>query len=195
MNQSIKLQAAKLPKMLSDLSHSNQFLKVFSLAAIGMEALTFILLFILASKAPIILTLSPTGEVLEKVNLPKPETEIKSAVSRYLEKRYKWEPENVKQKLAEAQAFVLPESSKAFQGAIANVIKFSVEKLVSQKVYAEKMEVNLEKKTVFITGDRVTAIQGIKAAGNLRLELNFESGPRTKDNPWGVYITKEREEL
>ena len=195
MNQLIKLKAAKLPKILSDLSHSNQFLKVFSISALGVSALILILVFVLASKAPVVLTLAPTGEKLEKVDLTKPEDQIKSAISRYLEKRYKWEPENVKQKLFEAQAFVLPSSMKAYLGAATNVAKFSTEKLVSQKVYAEKMEVNLEKKTVFITGDRVTSIQGMKAAGNLRLELSFESGPRTRENPWGLYITKEREEL
>jgi hypothetical protein len=39
----------------------------------------------------------------------------------------------------------------------------------------------------------VTTIQGLKAAGSLRLELSFESGSRAKENPWGLYI-KEREE-
>jgi hypothetical protein len=40
----------------------------------------------------------------------------------------------------------------------------------------------------------VTSIQGLKAAGNLKLELTFESGSRTEGNPWGLYISKEREE-
>jgi len=181
--------------MLSDLSHSNQFLKVFSASALGVAVLTLILVFVLASKAPVVLTLAPTGENLEKVELPKPEDQIKAAVNRYLEKRYKWEPESVKQKLFDAQAFVLPSSMKAYLGAAANVARFSIEKLVSQRVYPDKIEVSLEKKTVFITGDRVTSIQGLNAAGNLRLELSFESGPRTRNNPWGLYITKEREEL
>jgi hypothetical protein len=48
--------------------------------------------------------------------------------------------------------------------------------------------------TALITGDRVTSIQGLKAAGNLKLQLTFESGQRTKENPWGIYITKEKEE-
>lgn len=195
MNSSVKLTAAKLPKMLSDLSHSNQFLKVFSISTIGVLTIALVLIFVLSSKDPLVLTLTPNGEKLESIELPKPEDQIRAAVNRYLEKRYKWQPENVKQKLSEAEAFVLPASKTAFQGAVAKVIKFSTEKLVSQKIYPEKIDVSLEKKTVFITGDRITTIQGMKAAGNLRLELSFESGPRTEKNPWGLYIAKEREEL
>lgn len=195
MNTKIKLQATKLPKMLSDLSHSNQFLKVFSISTLGILALTIALLLSMTNRAPIILTLSPAGEALDRTELPKPEDQVRAAINRYLDKRYKWQPENVKQKMMEAQAFVLPASQKAFQGAIANVVRFSTEKLVSQRVFPDKIDVNLDKKTAFITGDRMTMIQNLKAAGNLRLELSFESGPRTRENPWGLYITKEREEL
>ncbi len=181
--------------MLGELSHSNQFLKMFSLVALLLSILTLSLLIVLVSKAPLVLTLASTGEKLEKVELPKAEVQIKEGVRAYLEKRYQWQPENVKQKLLAAQAFVLPTSMKAYQGAVANVAKFSTEKLVTQRLYAEKIEVSLEKRSVFITGDRVTSIQGMKAVGNLRLELSFESGPRSRENPWGIYITKEREEI
>lgn len=195
MNASIKLTASKLPKMLSDLSHSNQFLKMFSISALGVLAIALVLILVLVSKAPIVLTLTPTAGKMQATELPKPEEEIKAAINEYLEKRYQWEPETVRRKLTESEAFVLPGSRRAFQGAVANVAKFSVEKLVSQKVYPEKIEVNLERKTVLITGDRVTAIQGLKAAGNLKLELSFESGLRTRENPWGIYIIKEKEEM
>ncbi len=83
---------------------------------------------------------------------------------------------------------------RAYQGAVANVARFSTDRLVSQKVYAEEIKVSLEKKTVAISGARVTDIQWLKAAGDLRLELSFESGPRTKANPSGIYVTKEKEE-
>ena len=195
MNASIKLTATKLPKMLSDLTHSNQFLKVFSISVLGVLAIALVLIVILVSKAPLVLALTPTAGKMQVVELPKADEEVKAAINEYLEKRYKWEPQNVMQKLAEAEAFVLPGSKRAFQGAVANVTKFYIEKLVSQKVYPEKIEVNLEKKVALITGDRVTAIQGLKAAGNLKLELSFESGPRTRENPWGIYIIKEKEEM
>ena len=72
--------------------------------------------------------------------------------------------------------------------------KFSLEKQVSQRIYVSSIKVNLENSSAIITGDRITAIQGMKAAGDLKLQLNFENGARTIDNPWGIYITKEREE-
>ena len=167
---------------------------MFSLSLLGVLCLALIAITILATKGPLILSFQPTGEELSEKELPRPEDEVRAATKKYLEKRYKWEPKNVKERLLETEAFVLPGSRQVFRGAVANVIKFSTERLVSQRVYAEKIDVNLEKKTVQIFGDRVTSIQGLKAAGNLKLELSFESGPRTKENPWGVYITKEKEE-
>lgn len=77
MNPSIKLTAAKLPKMLSDLSHSNQFLKVFSLSCLGVLALTLVIVLILSSKAPVVLALTPEGHRLESAALPKAEDEIR----------------------------------------------------------------------------------------------------------------------
>jgi hypothetical protein len=180
--------------MIGDLTHSNQFLKLFALISIGITAIVVIALAIIVTKPPIILTLAPSGIILEKTELPSPENEIKFAVKTYLENRYNWEPNSVAAKLKLTEGFILPPSIKAFQTSIANIIHFSSEKQVSQKIYPNDFKINLNQKTVLITGDRVTAIQGMKAVGNLRLELSFESGTRTKENPWGIYITKEREE-
>ena len=77
---------------------------------------------------------------------------------------------------------------------MADIIKFSTSKAVAQRIYPDRVAVDLAKRTASISGDRVTAIQGLKAAGDLRLELTFDSGPRTAQNPWGLYILKEREE-
>lgn len=194
MEAKTKIVPSVLPKMLADLSHSNQFLKVFSLCLIGLCSLAILLATILGNKEPVVLTLTPSAGVMEVASLPKPESEVQAAVRAYIEKRYKWEPSTVVKRLQEAEYFVLPGSMKAYQLAVANIARFSTEKLVSQRVYPEKIIVNLEKRTVFITGDRITAIQGIKAAGDLRLELSFESGPRTEANPWGIFITKEKEQ-
>lgn len=194
MESKFKIKTAALPKMLADLSHSNQFLKVFSLASIGLCFFVVLFAAIVGSREPIVLTLSPNAQELERTKPPKPEDEIQEAVRAYIEKRYRWDPANVIKRLQDAEAFVFPTAMKAYQSAVVTIVRFSTEKQVSQKVYPEKMSVNLEKKTVSISGDRITAIQGIKAAGDLRLELSFESGPRSRANPWGVYITKEKEE-
>ncbi len=192
--KSMNLKMPPLPKMIGELIHSNQLLKVFSLLVIALLFMALGVVLVMATKEPLVITLGPEGKALEKTVLPKAEDQIREGIKRYIEKRYQWGPENVVKKLKESEEFITPQALKAFQSAVASVAKFSTEKIVSQKVYAEKIEIDLARKTAFITGDRVTTIQGLKAAGNLKLELSFESGPRTQENPWGIYISKEREE-
>jgi hypothetical protein len=194
MNQKIQLKIGKFPKAMGALVHSNQFLKISALAYLGFCVLLIGYQFLLLTKPPTILTMSPNAEPYRVVDPPKPEREVEEAVRAYLDHRYKWEPQTVGKRLQEAGAFILPQSRVGFEKAMGDVVRFSTEKAVSQKVYPDKVTVNLEKRTVSISGDRVTAIQGMKAAGDLRLELSFDSGPRTVLNPWGVYITKEKEE-
>lgn len=194
MESKIAMKGAAFPKLLAQLSHSNQFLKVFSVSALGLSLIAILLAFVLGTKDPLVLTLTPSASVLDRVEMPKAEDEVRYAVKAYIEKRYKWEPANVTQRLREAETFVFPNAMKAYRSAVMNIVRFSTEKQVAQRVYPEKIDVNLERRTASISGDRITSIQGIKAAGDLRLELTFESGPRTKANPWGVYISKEKEE-
>jgi hypothetical protein len=194
MNKVIQLKNSKLPRMLGELTHSNQFLKFFALIALGASLVSTVALVIATNKDPIVLTLTPNATPLENAPMPNPESEIKSAIRTYLENRYNWGPNNVQEKLKSTESFILPPSIKAFQTSTANIIHFSTEKKLSQRTYPDVMKVDLNEKTVSITGDRITSIQGMKAVGYLKLELSFESGPRTKENPWGIYITKEREE-
>lgn len=192
--RTVKLKMPLLPKINGELAHMNQFLKVFSIISLLLVLMTISLLFFAVIREPTVITLDYEGKALNRTDLPKVEDQIREGVKRYLENRYQWEPGNVIKKLKESEEFITPQALKAFQGAVSNVAKFSVEKIVSQKIYPEKIEIDLKKGTAFITGDRVTSIQGLKAAGNLRLELTFETGPRTLNNPWGLYISKEREE-
>lgn len=193
-NDSTKLKMASFPKMVGDLKHSVQFFKFFSLGA-GMIALLLALIIMnLVSKDLPVITLESTGNSATQTTLPKAEDQIREGVKYYLSKRYQWGPEDVVKKLKESEDFITPKALRAFQMAVANVSNFSTEKIVTQRVYPDRIDVDLKKGTAFITGDRVTSIQGLKAAGNMRLELTFESGPRTVNNPWGLYVSKEREE-
>lgn len=193
-NKTMNLKMPSLPKIVGDLMHSNQFLKMFSVVALVLVFMISGVVLVMATKDPLVITLGPDGKAIERTILPRAEDQIREGVKRYLEKRYQWEPENVIKKLKESEEFITPQALKAFQGAVSNVAKFSIEKIVSQKVFPDKIEIDLKKGTAFITGDRVTSIQGLKAAGNMKLELTFESGTRTTNNPWGLYISKEREE-
>ena len=197
MTRKINLKLAKFPALLGTLTESNQYLKVIAALSCVTSLGMVVVLFYLSARAPVIFALSAvTAEELPILQKPPdPEREIRAAISQYLMVRYRWTPKDVKERLEQAGAFILPTNFKSFQVAVDNVQRFSLEKLVAQRVFPEKIDVSLEKKTVRITGDRITEIQGLKAAGSLRLELSFESGPRTRSNPWGVYITKEREEM
>lgn len=190
----INLKTAKMPKMIGELVHSNQFLKVFSLSALVLVLMALGVMLVMATKDPMVITLGPDGKAIERTLLPKAEDQIREGIKRYLNKRYQWGPEDVKKKLKDAEEFIHPSKLKVFQMAATAIQRFSTEKSVSQKVYPETIQINLKKKTAFIKGDRVTSIQGLRAAGDLKLELAFEFGNRTYSNPWGIYISKETEE-
>lgn len=193
MNESVKLKLRKLPKALAELSHSNQFLKMSAFSAYLICGLLVTLLFYQAIKPTAVLTLAPDGSYYQEAPKPDPKIEIERAVREYLKYRYNWTPKTVSAQVGKAGDFILSSTKRAFDGSMQNVIRFSVDKIVAQRAYPVEIRVDLKKGIAIIEGDRITSIQGLKAAGDLRLELGFESGPRTEQNPWGVYISKEKE--
>lgn len=191
--KSTKLQLPKFTKAFGELAHSNQFLKISVLVSYGVSLLMVMLALFLGHRDPVVLAMAPNAAFYNLAPLPKPEDEIIQAVRAYVDLRYKWEPKTVAASLRQAEAFILPQSRKAFEAATGEVIKFAAEKIVLQRAYPAQIVVDLEKKLALVIGDRITAIQGLKAAGDLQLELSFESGPRTRENPWGIYFVREKE--
>jgi hypothetical protein len=195
MNENINLKNSNLPNMIGELMHSNQFLKFFSVVALSMASISMLVVLVVADKAPTVLTLATNGDAVKRVEvLPKPEEQIEAAVRRYLNLRYRWDAKTVQAQINQAKVFIPKESLKAYEAATAQIVKFSTDKQVSQKVYPNPPTVDLANRLVSITGDRLTEIQGLRAMGALKLTLFFEGGPRTPENPWGVYIVKEKEE-
>jgi len=194
MNQSIQLKIKAFPKALGELTHSNQFLKMTAFVSLGLCLLLAGANYLLASKPPVVLSMAPDASLYEAIAEPKAENAIRQVVNEYLKLRYRWEPKTVAAQIKAAQAFIPSAIHRAYDSSTANVIRFAQDKLVAQRVYPETVSINLAKKTVFIQGDRVTSIQGLRAAGELKLELSFDFGPRTSVNPWGIYITREKEE-
>ena len=193
MENHLQLRSAKFPKMMSSLIHSNQFLKMFSFYSLSLAAITLIGLIMLINKGPEVITLTTEGHIFVDGE-PRLSSFVEKALRQYVESRYKWNPENVIDKLKTSEAFILPNTHKVFEESVSKVARFSKEKFASQKVFIDEVKVNLKSKTALITGTRVTSIQNLPAAGELRLELSFESGPHTQSNPWGIYVTKEKEE-
>lgn len=193
MNESVKLRLRKLPKALAELSHSNQFLKVSTFSLLALTGLMLMVLFYQVTKAPIVFSVAPDASVYKDAPNPDPKIEVERAVREYLKYRYNWTPKTVASSLESARNFILPTTFKVFDTAMQNIVRFSSERSVAQRVYPSEIEVDLKKNLATISGDRITTIQGLKAAGDLKLELSFDSGPRTTANPWGIYISKEKE--
>lgn len=189
----VKFNHQAFPKMLADLSHSNQFLKIFALASLAISIGLLVLVSIAFSKGPMVIAFASDARVLQSSALPDPNVEVSAAVRAYVERRYNWDQTNVDRQLDSAKAFIAPAYVQNFVQGVANVRKFSKEKLVAQRAYAAGLSVDLKRGVVSVSGDRISEIQGIRAAGSLNIDLNFQSGPRTQENPWGVYIVKETE--
>lgn len=193
MNENIKLKIREFPKALAELSHSNQFLKISTLSAYGLCALMMMVIFYQATKPAYVLTLAPDASVYKEISKPDPKVEIESAIKEYIKHRYNWSPKTISEQVDKASVFILPSIKKKFNEAMKGIIRFSTEKMVEQRVYPYEIKVDKKKKVVLIAGDRITSIQGIKAAGDLHLELAFDFGPRTEINPWGIFVKKEVE--
>jgi len=189
----VSFKPQTFPKMLADLSHSNQFLKIFAVGSLGLSLGLMLLVFVAFSRGPVVIALTPAAGVLQKVDMPEPEVEVRSAVRAYVERRYNWDKDSIDRNLDSAKAFVSSQFVHAFVQGVSNVKKFSKEKSVSQRAYPTSLAVDFKRGVVSVTGDRISEIQGIRAAGPLNIELTFQSGPRTPANPWGIYIVKETE--
>jgi hypothetical protein len=192
--QKVSLVRARLPNLQGKLLHSNQFLKIFAFLSLLTSLVLTVVLGYFLMKPPRVLTFNNLGTPLSEIAKKSPESEIQSAAAEYIENRYIWTPSDIVSKFGRAKDFVQEKDKAAFDTAVAEVTKFVAEKSVSQRIYPSSLEVSLKQGLVRVSGERITTVQGLKAASDLKLELTFVSGDRTDANPWGIYIIKEREE-
>lgn len=195
MLKKINLKTNDLPKKMADLIHSNQFLKLFSFGSLALLILSFVTIIVMATKAPEIIAFDLQGNKIESEDLPHVKQMIEKAIRQYIRSRYEWTPKDVILKLKSARSFITGSSQSAYNASTLKVAEFSVSKKVSQLAYPTAIEIDLKKSVARISGERITSIMGVRAAGQLKLELHFKSGPHTKANPWGVYIAREVELL
>lgn len=194
MNLRTRLEAVKLPQVLAELRHANQFLKIYSAGMTVLSILCLVVLLALLSRESEVIVLSHSGSRLAINDKPDPKAQIEAALAEYVKYRYSWDPKNIKSQLALARSFVRETALKSFDSGLAEVEKFAAERSVTQRGYAATIEVDPQRQIALVKGDRVTSIQGLTAAGQLNLVLHFESGPRTTTNPWGIYVVRERNE-
>ena len=195
MITSITLKRNEIPKKLAELIHSNQFLKLFGFGSLVVLVLSFITIITMVTKAPEVIVLDIQGNKLETQDVPSVKNFIEKAIREYIKHRYDWTHEDVIKKLEGAEVFITKGNRRGFKNSVQKVVDFSTGKKASQLAYPRKIEIDLKKQVAKIHGDRITSILGVRAAGSLKLELHFKSGPHTPRNPWGVYIAKEVELL
>jgi hypothetical protein len=162
------------------------------------------LLFIVQSIALSILTLRKpvliaVGEKETRIlTLPPPndtllEEELRRLVRQYVEAHYNWDDTTIEKAHENAARYVSDKYIKVFMAANADQVKTVREKNVSERVYLSgKIEIDRDHLVARVPMDRVFSVDGIRATSPLTLDVQFESGPRTTQNPEGVYITGEK---
>lgn len=132
-------------------------------------------------------TLTPqltTPELLEK--------EAKRTISVYIQNHYTWDAKTIDERFSVASRYVAEKQLRGFQLANAEQIKTAKEKKVAQRVHVNELLVDMKARSARVAMDRIFDVEGIRAVTPLILDLNFEFGPRTDQNPEGFYVFSER---
>ena len=188
----IKLKT-NFPKVWGELAFQNHWLRLGMMFCLVATILSLCTSMVLLRRKPQIIALDQCANVATLADAPLMEAEVDKAARKYLELRYVWAPDTQTSHLARAKSFVASQSLKAFEKTIADLQVFSKGKNIAQRVYPTIVSVDVKNNRVQINGDRFTEIQGLKAATVLRVTLTYQTGPRTLENPWGVYVIKEDE--
>lgn len=194
MKEKILLQSSQYPKAMREFAEENLNLKFLCGALIGIFALMLLLVLYLVKQGPTVIALDGSGEVAH-LETKVTDVQIESAAREYIKRRYSWDEKTVAIELGKAKFFVLPTLASAFERSMQETQKFVREKKVRQRVYPKSVLVDLKEKKVTVIADRITEFDNLKAATEMRLIFQFAIDDRTIVNPWGVYITKETEEV
>ncbi len=151
---------------------------------------------VLALRHPDLVAVSEKETKLFTITPPKPDllrAELDRTVTAYVLTHYNWDWNTVEKAHKDASKYVSDKFQKAFISSNEDQVKLAKEKKVVQRVYLEKPpEIDIEKMVAKITLDRIFSVDGIKATSPLSLEIGFEYGPRTSDNPEGIYVVSEK---
>lgn len=190
--ESKQIQTSKYPKIVTDLASQNHFLRMISLGQVVLTISCIIAITYLAGRGPEVIALDGSGQISEVTQVVN-EQQVQTMVKEYIKHRYSWSPENIESSLKKSEAFVFPSLLDAFRKSMLEVKKFVKDRKASQRVYPQKIIVDLKNKTVLVIADRINEFESLKAATVLNLKFEIELDDPTVLNPWGVYIAKEVE--
>jgi hypothetical protein len=173
----------------------NAFLKGLLVGLSILFALQSVIVCILSFRKPVLIAVEKSETQIIQSKPPSEEIlslELKRVVQSYLEAHYNWDPSTIESAHQLASQYVSEELIKAFKLANAEQVKLAKEKKLSQKVYIANLQVDSKSLTARGTLDRILMVDGLRAASVLTLEIHFQYGPRTTNNPEGIYITEEK---
>jgi TraE protein/VirB8 protein len=193
-NLKTKLEISSYPKLVTDLAYQNHFLKLLAYGLTGVITLLLVVVIFLLKKSPDVIALDPRGTVAS-VSHELHTSHVEAVAKKYIEYRYSWNPQNIESQLNLAQDFIYSSLKGSFKKSLSETIKFVKDRQVVQKVYPSEIKVDLKNKVVTITADRITEFDSLKAATVLKTTLNFDLDSATDKNPWGIFFTKETENV
>lgn len=189
-----KVLSSSYTQLVQSFARENFNLKVLSGACLTLTFLALLLVAFFVKQGPVVIALDGSGRVAP-IETKITDAQIEEAVSEYVQRRYTWQFGNITERLRDAENFVDPNLVASFRKAMLETIKFVKEKKVAQRMFPRTTEtkVDLKEKTVTLVMDRITEFDSLKAATETRLTVWFDSGARTRSNPWGIYVVKEQE--
>jgi hypothetical protein len=174
----------------------NVFLKGMLVIVSVLFVVQSIALTIVAFRKPVLVAVGASETRVFNVTPPGDELlsqELKRVLLKYTEAHYNWTSSNVEKAHAEAARYVSAKFVKAFNSANAGQIQTAREKKISQRVYpSSEILVDTKSLSARIQMDRIFSVEGISATRPITLDMTFEYGPRTSQNPEGIYITDEK---
>lgn len=193
-NKKINLQISSYPKAMQQFAIENFNIKYLCAGLLVVTFLLTLLVLFLVKQGPLVIALDNTGEI-SKIESKVTDLQIQAAVKEYINYRYSWDEKTIAESISKAKFFVLPSLTQAFERSMLEVQKFVREKKVKQRVYPKNVLLDLKEKKVTVVADRITEFDNLKAATEMKITFQFTVEDRTVVNPWGIYITKESEEV
>jgi hypothetical protein len=193
-NKKINLQISSYPKAMQQFAIENFNIKYLCAGLLAVTFLLTLLVLFLVKQRPLVIALDNTGEI-SKIEFKVTDLQIQAAVKEYINYRYSWDEKTISESISKAKFFVLPSLTQAFERSMLEVQKFVREKKVKQRVYPKNVSLDLKEKKVTVVADRITEFDNLKAATEMKITFQFTVEDRTVVNPWGIYITKESEEV
>ena len=187
-----QLQIRQYPQMIEEFAKENFNLKTLAGALIAVTLANTIVTAYLLRRGPMVVPLQADGS-MARVDRAATDAQVQAATREYLSSRYTWTNATIGAQLKRAEFFIGPQLVTSFQKAMGETLKYVREKKVTQRVYPRSISVSFKDQTISVLADRITEFDGLKAATEMSLILNFELQDRTAINPWGVFIVKETE--